>query len=99
MTKRATSARSGAVDGLVGAIGPWSQGRGPLFRRLARAVGNAIERGALVEDARLPSERALADALAVGRGTAVAAYDALVEDGLVERRRGSGTFVAVTDQP
>jgi DNA-binding transcriptional MocR family regulator len=99
MQKRATSARSGAVDAVVAAIGPWAQGRGPLFRQLARAIASAVERGALADDLRLPSERALAAALAIGRGTAVAAYDALVEDGLIERRRGSGTFVAVTDQP
>ena len=42
---------------------------------------------------RLPSERTLAAALIVSRGTAVAAYDLLVADGLVERRRGSGTYV------
>ena len=72
---------------------------GPLFRRLARATASAIERGALADGSRLPSERVLAETLAIGRGTAVAAYDVLVADGLLERRRGSGTFVAVTAQP
>ena len=43
---------------------------------------------------RLPSERALADAVAVSRGVVVAAYDELVADGVIERRPGSGTFVA-----
>ena len=80
-------------------LGAWSDLRGPLFRRLARAVASAIERGALPDGFRLPSERSLATTLSIGRGTAVAAYDVLVADGLVERRRGSGTFVAVTDQP
>lgn len=80
-------------------LGPWSEGSGPLFRKLARAVAHAIERGALGDGARLPSERLVAEHLAIGRGTAVAAFDLLVADGLVERRRGSGTFVRVSDQP
>ena len=99
MSNRATSGRSGAVVDLVAVLGPWSQGSGPLFRNLARAVANAIERGALGDGDRLPSERAVASLLAIGRGTTVAAYDLLVADGLVERRRGSGTYVRVSDQP
>src|SRR3954454_4402554 len=99
MSNRATSDRSGAVDGLLDAIGPWAQGQGPLFRRLARAIASAVERGALPDGTRLPPERAVAAALAIGRGTAVAGYDVLVHDGLLERRQGSGTYVAVTDQP
>lgn len=95
---RATSRSSGTVEDLVDVLGPWSEGQGPLFRKLARALTSAIERGAVPPDARLPSERALADALAIGRGTAVAAYDLLVGDALVERRRGSGTYVSVSHQ-
>ena len=99
MQNRATSPRSGAVDAFTAALGPWLEYPGPLFRRLGRSIASAIERGALPDGARLPSERTLASILAIGRGTAVAAYDELVADGLLERRRGSGTFVAVTDQP
>jgi DNA-binding transcriptional MocR family regulator len=99
MPNRATSAASGTVHDLLDVLGPWPEGQGPLFRKLARAVASAVERGALPNETRLPSERRLAETLAIGRGTAVAAYDLLVADGLLERRRGSGTFVAVTDQP
>jgi DNA-binding transcriptional MocR family regulator len=96
MTNRATSsklARSSATRTVIAELGAWATGLGPVFRQLARAVAGAIERGALGPGARLPSERALARALAVSRGTAVAAYDVLVSDGLIERRLGSGTFV------
>ena len=82
-----------AHPSLVDELGDWAVGAGPLFRQLGRAVAGAIERGVLPRGTRLPPERALASALAVSRGTAVAAYDLLVADGLVERRRGSGTYV------
>jgi DNA-binding transcriptional MocR family regulator len=86
-------ARSAQAQRVVAELGDWAVGPGPLFRSLARAVQAAIERGALPPGARLPAERALSDAVSVSRGTAVAAYDLLVADGLVERRHGSGTFV------
>ena len=44
---------------------------------------------------RLPAERVLAKELAVSRGTVVAAYQELRDEGLIESRRGSGTRVAV----
>ena len=97
MSNRATSAqvaRSGERDRLVDALGGWSDGAGPLYRLLARAITAAVERGDLGRGARLPSERTLAPAVQVSRGVVVAAYDELVADGTVERRRGSGTFVA-----
>jgi DNA-binding transcriptional MocR family regulator len=97
MESRATSAkvaRESARHELVGALGPWVAGTGPVYRKLARAIGLAIDRGALPAGSRLPAERDLAVAVTVSRGTAVAAYDLLVAEGRVERHRGSGTFVA-----
>lgn len=96
MARRANPAevdRPGAVTAFVGELGEWMLGPGPLYRQLARAVAGAIERGVFARGVRLPSERALAAALVVSRGTTVAAYDQLVADGLIERRRGSGTYV------
>ncbi|MFC6885221.1 GntR family transcriptional regulator [Actinomadura yumaensis] len=42
----------------------------------------------------LPSERRLAEELGVSRPTLRAAIDGLVADGLLDRRHGSGTYVA-----
>lgn len=97
MTDRSTSAkvaRTADLRRLVGTLGDWAVGPVPLFRQLSRAVAGAIESGALAEGLRLPSERALATALFVSRGTTLAAYELLTNDGLVERRPGSGTYVA-----
>jgi len=99
MVNRSTSARvarSSDVDRLAADLGDWNAGSGPLFRRLARAMADTVERGTLAHGTRLPSERALATAIWVSRGTVVAAYDQLEADGVIERRHGSGTFVAAS---
>jgi GntR family transcriptional regulator len=56
-----------------------------------------MEDGSLPTGARLPSEPDLAAELSVSRATLREALQALATDGMVERRRGSGTFV--TDRP
>ena len=90
----AAAERSAALARTLDALGDWAAGSGPLYRRLERALAGAVERGDLPPGWRLPSERALGPAAAVSRGVVVAAYDRLVEEGLVHRRGGSGTFVA-----
>ena len=74
--------------------GRFSDGPGPLYRRLAQAIADAAERGDLEPGAPLPAERQLAGLLGVSRTTAVAAYAELQERGVIERRRGSGTRLA-----
>ena len=88
--------RAAAARRVVDELGDWSVGTGPQFRRLALALTRVLERGAVGPGARLPSERVLAAALGVSRGTAVAAYDVVVADGLIERRVGSGTFAVAS---
>src|SRR4051812_13487184 len=96
MARRANSRQLDHADPLAvlaAELDDWAIGSAPLFRQLARAIASGIERGALRRGTRLPSERTLAAALVVSRGTVVAAYDQLVADGLVERHQGSGTYV------
>src|ERR1044071_5568126 len=78
---------------LIVHLGDWPAGRGSLQQKLARAIVAAIRKGALHPGIRLPSERALAQALSISRTTVVAAYDALRESGWVESRTGSGTWI------
>jgi DNA-binding transcriptional MocR family regulator len=78
---------------LVGALGKWTVGEGPMYRRLARALEAAMDRGELEPGARLPAERVLALSLALSRTTVVASYETLRAAGRVESRRGSGTRV------
>ncbi len=79
---------------VVARLGAWSAGKGPLQRKLAHALMQAIRLGAIQPGIRLPSERDLAHALTISRTTVVAAYDALQDGGWVERRTGSGTWVS-----
>lgn len=79
---------------VLDALGDWQKRHGPLYRRLAEALADAIAAGDLAAGQSLPAERALAGRLAVGRSTVVGAYDVLRSQGLLESRQGAGTWVA-----
>jgi len=66
----------------------------PLYQQLQRALRGAIENGSIGPDDALPPERDLAEMLGVSRITVRKAIDELVEDGLLIRKQGSGTFVS-----
>lgn len=66
----------------------------PLYQQLQRRLRDAIENRILGPDDALPPERDLAEELAVSRITVRKAIDGLVEEGLLVRRQGSGTFVS-----
>lgn len=64
---------------------------GPRYLQLAEALKADLLRGAYGKA--LPPERALAEALGVSRDTLRRALELLEKEGLVVRRRGSGTYV------
>lgn len=66
----------------------------PLHVRIQRAVRQLILDGALDASRPLPASRALAASLGVSRDTVEAAYGQLHAEGFIERRVGSGSFVA-----
>jgi GntR family transcriptional regulator len=65
----------------------------PLYRQLAADLINRINAGQYRAGERLPSEPELAALHRIGRPTVRQATDLLVQRGLIERRRGSGTYV------
>lgn len=65
----------------------------PLYVRLKVALRDLIGRGLKPGD-RLPSETELCREYDISRITVRQALDALVNEGAIERRQGSGTFVA-----
>ncbi|HIG36410.1 MAG TPA: FadR family transcriptional regulator [Oceanospirillaceae bacterium] len=62
-------------------------------RALATAISEAIQRQVYRANERLPAERDLAQHYDVSRGTLRSALSLLEQQGLVERKVGSGTFV------
>ena len=56
---------------LIPHLGTWPTGPGPLQHKLARGLMDAIRKGAVHPGIRLPSERSLAQALAISRTTVI----------------------------
>ncbi len=66
----------------------------PLHARIQRAIRQLILDGALGPGRPLPASRALAQSLGVSRDTIEAAYAQLHAEGFIDRRVGSGSYVA-----
>ena len=65
----------------------------PLYAQVENVIIGRISNGSLPPGTRLPSEDSLVQEYAVSRTTIRAAIQSLVQRGLVEIRRGKGTFV------
>jgi len=66
----------------------------PLYQQLQKALRELIESKHLSHNDALPAERDIAAELAISRITVRKALDGLVDEGLLTRRQGAGTFVA-----
>jgi GntR family transcriptional regulator len=66
----------------------------PLYQQLQRGLRQAITQKLLTPNDALPPERDLAEEFSISRITVRRAIDGLVNEGLLTRRQGSGTFVA-----
>lgn len=71
--------------------------RKPAYRALRQSLQELIGGGRIPLGTRLPSERTIAQALAVSRNTVTRVYADLVAAGFATARQGAGTFVAVPD--
>lgn len=65
----------------------------PLYHRLADELLRQIRAGEYPPGGRIPSEHELARRYGLGRPTVRQATDTLMRNGVLERRRGSGTYV------
>jgi len=66
----------------------------PLYYQLYQILLDQIRSGVLQPEDMLPSEAELVEEFNLSRSTVRQALDMLVNDGLIHRRRGQGTFVA-----
>jgi len=68
--------------------------REPIYVQLAQSVLERIMRGSLSEGEAVPSVRQVAGQERINPLTVSRGYQILVDDGLLEKRRGLGMFVA-----
>lgn len=68
--------------------------RVPIYQQLARQVREAIARGELAAEERLPSVRRLSRELVINPNTVARTYAELEREGLLVNRPGLGVFVA-----
>ncbi len=65
----------------------------PIYRQIIDQVKVAVSRGVVAKGEKLPSVRALSEALVINPTTVQRAYMDLERDGVIETRRGQGTFI------
>jgi DNA-binding transcriptional regulator YhcF (GntR family) len=70
----------------------------PLFVQIAERLADEIADGALAEGERVPSTNELAAFYRINPATAAKGINMLTDDGLLEKRRGIGMFVAAGAQ-
>ncbi len=66
----------------------------PIYRQIAEQIAEEIESGELPAEARIASERELAERFGISRMTARAAINILVQRGILVRRNRSRAYVA-----
>jgi len=72
-------------------LGEWTRSEAALPRALAGSISRLLTVGVLADRAVLPSQRVLAAALGVSRGTVAEAYDILRANEQLLTRRGAGS--------
>ncbi|WP_068787197.1 aminotransferase-like domain-containing protein [Paenibacillus phocaensis] len=71
----------------------------PVYVQVKNYIKRLMMQGALQAGQRLPSTRELAELLGVSRGSIIAAYEALNDEGLAYAVTGKGNFVAEVSAP
>jgi GntR family transcriptional regulator len=66
----------------------------PIFAQVADRLADEIADGVLVEGARVPSSNELATFYRINPATAAKGISVLITEGLLEKQRGVGMFVA-----
>jgi GntR family transcriptional regulator len=66
----------------------------PIYRQIVEQVREAVARGRIATEERLPSVRELSRMLVVNPNTVARAYSELEREGILNTRQGLGVFVA-----
>ncbi len=68
----------------------------PIYLQIAEQLRHRIAAGTLLPDTELPSVRALASEHLINPNTVARAYLELEREGLLSKRRGTGTYVSTS---
>ena len=68
-------------------------GNTPLYLQIAKSIRHQINEGQIATGDALPSERELCELTGASRVTIRKAVDQLIDEGMLWRKKGSGTFV------
>ena len=66
----------------------------PIWRQVEQGLAELVAAGSFAPGAPVPSVRELAQRLRINPATVAKAFQRLVEQGVLESRRGDGTYVA-----
>ncbi|MGF1762643.1 GntR family transcriptional regulator [Aliivibrio kagoshimensis] len=69
--------------------------KSPIYRQLSEQISSQIRDGIWQEGSALPSVRGVAADLKINHLTVMKSYQLLVDEALVEKRRGQGMFVCI----
>ncbi|MGN6814958.1 MAG: GntR family transcriptional regulator [Solirubrobacterales bacterium] len=92
--RRAGRRKRPSVIGLEGLRRPERGGGVPLYYQLGEILKEKLDEGAWASGTLFPSERELEEYFEVSRAVVRPALSLLERDGVIYRRRGSGTYVA-----
>lgn len=70
------------------------EGREPIYVQIAEAIRGEVLSGALAEGDQVMSTTQYATTYQINPATAAKAFNELVDEGVVEKRRGIGMFIA-----
>lgn len=70
----------------------------PVYRQIADEITRTVHVGVLKAGESLPSTRQLAAELKLNPNTVIHAYRTLVQEGVIQMRRGLGAFVSATQR-
>ena len=65
----------------------------PLYLQLKNSIKNAILNGVLKDKDKLPTEEFIGQVFNISRPVVRQAYQSLIDEGLITRHQGKGTFV------
>ncbi|RXJ73056.1 GntR family transcriptional regulator [Veronia nyctiphanis] len=71
----------------------WNENQ-PIYRQLADTIRQQILQGMWQEGEALPSVRVVAADMKINHLTVMKGYQLMVDEGLIEKKRGQGMFVA-----